>query len=103
MPHLHPAQRLEIIASVIDAEEICALLTASGATGYTTFHHLAGWGDRGHQRDDDIDGFSGNVCILCVCLPPVTQQVLERLEPILHVRGGVCTITDVQLLLGPHH
>lgn len=101
MPSLQSARRLEIIATGIDADEICALLTQSGASGFTLFHHLSGWGDRGHQRDDDIDGFSGNVCILCVCLPEVAGRVLERLEPILQVRGGLCMVTEVQLLDGP--
>ena len=101
MPNLQSAHRLEIIATGIDAEEICSLLTECGASGYTLFHHLSGWGDRGHQRDDDIDGFSGNVCILSVCAPTVADRVLTRLEPILQVRGGLCTVTEVQLLDAP--
>jgi PII-like signaling protein len=90
--------RLEIIASESGLAEISSVLEKAGAAGYTVYPNLQGWGDRGRQRGDEIDGISGNVSIVCLCDEPTAAKVAKKLAPLLAHRGGICAVTPARVL-----
>jgi PII-like signaling protein len=102
MDHLNmrSAQRLEIFASEIDAEEIGRILQKCGAKGYTIFPQLAGWGDRGRQHGDEVSFASYNVCIVCLGDETMVCAAVEKLLPLLALRGGLCAVSPAQYITG---
>jgi PII-like signaling protein len=98
--NLRSGQRLEIFASEIDLAEIERILEGCGATGYTVFPQLAGWGDRGHQHGDEVAFASANVCLVCLGEEAVVMAAIEKLLPLLALRGGICSVSPAQYLTG---
>ena len=95
---MQSAKRIEIITDQMHAEEICEMVRSCGAGGYTVFPSLAGWGDRGEQRGDDLSGASANVCILVACTEETANRITDRVLPVLHERGGLCLVSDARVL-----
>lgn len=90
--------RLEILAGESGVAEICGVLESLGARGYTIYPNLQGWGDRGRQRGDEIDGVSGNVAIVCLCENELAETAMRKLVPILAHRGGLCSVTPAKVM-----
>jgi PII-like signaling protein len=95
---LSDAFRLEILAGESGTSEICRVLESLGARGYTVYPNLQGWGDRGRQRGDEIDGVSGNIAIVCLCEPELAEKAMRTLVPMLAHRGGLCSLTPVKVM-----
>jgi PII-like signaling protein len=95
---MQPAKRIEIITDQMHVEELCEMLRKCGVEGYTVFPGLAGWGDRGEQRGDEISGASTNACILVACTEETAIRVSDRILPLLHEHGGLCLMTDTRVL-----
>jgi PII-like signaling protein len=90
--------RLEILAAESGLAEICDALESLGARGYTIYPNLQGWGDRGRQRGDEIDGVSGNIAIVCLCEHGLAERAMKKLVPMLAHRGGLCSVTPVKVM-----
>ncbi len=92
-------KRLEIIIDAPELPTLLALLRAKGVSGYTVISPVTGSGGRGYRRNDEPGGGSGNACVLTAVSNEQAEEVIESIRPVLKRRGGICLVTDAQLVI----
>lgn len=92
-------KRLEIIIDAPELPTLLALLRAKGVSGYTVISPVTGSGGRGDRRNDEPGGGSGNACVLTAVSNEQAEEVIESIRPVLKRRGGICLVTDAQLVI----
>jgi nitrogen regulatory protein PII len=92
---MHPVQRVEIIASFAEKQQILDCLDAVGVPGYTAIDRVTGKSSRGKVDNDfDLASDLSNTYILCFCSQDLIKPLIEQVRPILNKFGGVCYISE---------
>jgi len=95
---LKPMKRLEIVVDTLHLTRAIDLLRDAGVCGYTVLPNVAGYGDRGDQRADDVSGVSTNAYILVAVPREQAERILAAVRPMLQSYGGICLISDCDWL-----
>ena len=95
---LRTMKRLEIVVDTLHLTRVIERLREAGASGYTVLPNVAGYGDRGDQRADDVSGVSTNAYILVAVSIEHTETVLAAMRPLLQSYGGICLVSDCHWL-----
>ena len=92
-------KRVEIVIDAAHTARVIALLAEARVDGYTLVRGVAGSGDRGLRRSDDITGVSNNNYILTTCPADALETVTTALRPVLKKLGGICLVSDAEWLI----
>ena len=92
-------KRVEIVVDAAHTARVIALLAEAEVDGYTLIRGVAGSGDRGIRRSDDITGVSNNNYILTTCPPEALESLKTALRPVLRKLGGICLVSDADWLI----
>lgn len=98
MMNMRPMKRLEIVVDTLHLTQAIERLRQAGVSGYTVLPNVAGYGDRGDQRADDVSGVSTNAYILVAVSVEQAQAVLAAVQPLLQHYGGICLVSDCHWL-----
>jgi nitrogen regulatory protein PII len=95
---MQPAKKVEIIVSSLGVEEVLAILEAAKVSGYTVIKSNYGKGDHGISNDD-LGEISSNSYIITVCnQESQLNQVVRDITPMLTKFGGICLVSDANLV-----
>ncbi|MEA5509466.1 transcriptional regulator [Crocosphaera sp. UHCC 0190] len=91
---MQAVNKVEIIISTLELNEILDILNSVRVSGYTVIENIAGKGDRGMSYND-LDRTSSNSYIMTVCTDKKQLDFLvEEVVKLLKRIGGVCLVTD---------
>lgn len=77
------------------------LAIKNGVRGYTVLPTLAGGGDQGRWRDDQVTGGAGSKVVFATIVKEDTaDRFLTALEPLLDEYSLIVTITTVEVIRG---
>lgn len=97
---MRPCKRLEIVIERAQASRIEDAMQRAGVSGFTVIQNAGGSGDRGYRRADDVTDTDENcVFIVAVEEEQVLTQLLEQVGPVLKRFGGMCLVSEAQLLI----
>ena len=97
---MRPCKRIEIVVERAQSEQLERALMDAGVNGYTRILNAGGSGDRGYRRADDVTDTDENcVFIIAVEDEALIEPIYEKVRPILRRFGGLCLVSDAQLLL----
>jgi nitrogen regulatory protein PII len=92
---MHPIQRVEIIATAAEKQQILNCLDKVGVPGYTVIDRVTGKSSRGKVSDDfDLSADLSNTYIICFCSQDLIEPLVVKLRPILNKFGGVCYVSE---------
>ncbi|MEM1355318.1 MAG: transcriptional regulator [Planctomycetota bacterium] len=95
---MKPVKRIEIVIGAAHARGLTDALKRAGVPGYTLIRDVQGTGDRGDRGGDELTDVYRN-CYLIVAAPEdVVPPLLEAVRPMLDRYGGMCLVSDGQLL-----
>ncbi|HRQ76285.1 MAG TPA: hypothetical protein PK098_10240 [Phycisphaerales bacterium] len=95
---LRSMKRVELVIDTLHLTKATDQLRDAGVTGYTAIPNVAGFGDRGDQRADDVSGVSSNAYLLLAVPDEELDRILSTVKPLLQVYGGICLVSDCQWL-----
>lgn len=95
---MEAAKRIEIIANEIELSKLLASLDRVGVSGYSVMRNVAGKGARGRIQNDLESTSLSNVYILVICAAEQTDPVVAAIQPILKKWGGMCVISEAQMI-----
>lgn len=95
--HLLPMTRLEIVVDEAHAARLIETLERHGLREYTAIHRATGRGTRGLREGDHFGAFS-NAWLMIACPTDKAQAALPALRDELSQLGGLCLVTEVQML-----
>lgn len=93
-------KRIEIVIDKPHEKEVRKQLKALGVPGFTVFEAVAGYGDRGGRDGGELSDAMVNRYILTTCRHDQLEAMKAAIEPMLHRYGGLCLISDAQLIRG---
>lgn len=91
-------QKLEVVLSRAQLEDVLALLEANGVPGYTIIEDVKGKGERGVQDGLGLTQAFQNVLVMCVCSSEQADALQEPLRILLKKSGGICLRSEVKSL-----
>ncbi|MEM7681535.1 MAG: DUF190 domain-containing protein [Planctomycetota bacterium] len=91
-------KRIEIVIGKPHEHVVLDLLRNQGVPGFTVFEAVAGFGDRGARDGGELSDALVNRCILTTCEADRLPDLTAALEPVLLRFGGLCLISDAQLI-----
>lgn len=91
-------KRIEIVTLSLEIGRLCRALERVEITDYTVIDDARGKGDRGVRGNDELSNVFKNSLLLTTCTPESLDRVLDAVRPILSRFGGVCIVSDAQLL-----
>ena len=95
---LRPMKRLEIVVDALHLTRLIDRLRQAEVSGYTVLPNVAGYGERGDQRADDVSGASTNAYVLVAVPVQRAETTLEAVRPLLQSYGGICIVSDCHWL-----
>jgi nitrogen regulatory protein PII len=97
---MRACKRIEIVVERSQMDRLIRAIGEGGATGYTVLLNAGGSGDRGHRRADDVTDTDEN-CVFIVAADDddTVNAIVERVQPILEVYGGMCLVSDARWLV----
>lgn len=91
-------KRIEIVIDKPHEPEVRAKLRSLGVPGFTVFEAITGFGDRGSRDGGELSDAMVNRYVLTTCQPQQLETIVQAIEPLLHQHGGLCLITDAQVV-----
>ncbi len=91
---MEKVSRIEIVVDSLNSGRVVELLAKQGLKGYTLIRGVAGSGERGLQRGDDLTEVSNNTYILTTCPADKLEAFLAALCPLLRRVGGICLVSE---------
>jgi len=95
---LVPIKRVEIVIESVHLPALRAVLDEVGVPGYTILERAKGKGDRGEQGGDELTDVFNNTYVITACSESLAHTVATRVRPILTRFGGLCLISEAQVL-----
>lgn len=92
--------KIEIIANSVELEKIVDGLNNGGVTSFTVIRKAMGSGWRGAVSDDLEASDLNNIYVIAVCPKEQVNKVAELITPTLKKFGGICYVSDVQMIFG---
>lgn len=97
---MNPCKRIEIVIESAMAETLTDMLNELGVAGYTLLPDATGAGDRGYRRADQLTGDSSNCLVLVACEDlALVDRIIAGVKPLLARSGGMCLVSDAQLVV----
>jgi nitrogen regulatory protein PII len=91
-------KRLEIVVDTLHLSRTIDRLRDAGVNGYTVLPNVAGYGDRGNQRADEVSGVCTNAYILLAVPVEQADRIVVAVRSLLQSYGGICLVSDCQWL-----
>ena len=91
-------KRLEIVIDAAHTPELLRVIKQAGAPGYTLLRDVQGSGDRGDRSGDGLSNVYRNCYLFTAVHEEVAQAIIDGTRPLLERYGGMCLVTDAQLL-----
>ena len=91
-------KRVEIIIGKSYESRVRELLAEIEVPGFTVFEAVAGYGPRGDREGGELTDATVNRYLLTTCTEEQIPVLAEKLEPILLKYGGLCLISDAQVI-----
>lgn len=95
---MHTVKRIEIVIDKPHLPHVRRALDDVGVPGLTVLEAIAGYGDRGDRDVSELTDSLSNLYLLTTCAPDQIDQLAQSLEPILRRYGGLCLISDAQMI-----
>jgi len=95
---MRDVKRIEIVIDKPHEAEVRKKLRKLGVKGLTVFEAVAGFGDRGRRDGGELSDAMVNRYILTTCEASQLEEFTQTIEPFLHKYGGLCLISDAQLI-----
>ncbi|MFW5653388.1 MAG: P-II family nitrogen regulator [Planctomycetota bacterium] len=99
---MQDVKRVEIVIGKSHARLVRHVLHKIGVPGMTVFETLEGEGDRGRRDGGDVSDAMTNIYIITTCEPEQVDQIARHLAPLLDTYGGLCLLSDAQILRNAH-
>jgi len=94
-----PVDRIElIIPSAFAQHRLLAKLDEWGIEGYSIIREVLGKGESGFKEGDLPADVGRNWYVLIACEKDRTQDIVKAFRPVISKYGGVCLITEAQIL-----
>jgi nitrogen regulatory protein PII len=93
-------KRVEIVIDAAHTPELVRVVKHAGAPGYTLLRDVQGFGDRGDRSGDGLGNVYRNCYLVTAVSEDIALIIAEKTRPLLERYGGICLISDAQLL--PH-
>lgn len=91
-------KKIEIIIEVIKTSKIIHLIDELGLSGYSIIHNSEGRGTHGMRDGQSVADILINDYVLIICTDEQAQLLMNKITPILKKFGGICYVSDVQVL-----
>ncbi|MFK7789763.1 MAG: transcriptional regulator [Phycisphaeraceae bacterium] len=91
-------KRLEIVIDAAHTPELVRVVKNAGAPGYTLLRDVQGSGDRGERAGDGLSNVYRNCYLVTAVSEDIATTIVEATRPLLQRYGGVCMMSDAQLL-----
>lgn len=91
-------KRLEIVIDAAHTPEVIRVIKAAGAPGYTLLRDVQGSGDRGDRAGDGLSNVYRNCYLVTAVSEDIAATIIDGTRPLLERYGGMCLVTDAQLL-----
>jgi len=91
-------KRVEIVIDKPHEPTVRAILRRVGVPGLTIMDVAAGYGDRGSREGGELSDAMVNRYLLTTCNEQQLAALVKELEPVLRKHGGLCRISDAQLI-----
>lgn len=91
-------KRLEIVIDAAHTPELLRVIKNAGAPGYTLLRDVQGSGDRGDRSGDGLSNVYRNCYLVTAVSEDIAQVIVDATRPLLERYGGICLISDAQLL-----
>ncbi|MGE0009964.1 MAG: DUF190 domain-containing protein [Candidatus Babeliales bacterium] len=91
-------KKVEIIIEVIKTPKITRIIDELGLAGYSVIHGVEGRGSNGTCDAQEVTDVLTNDCVMVICSEDEARQLVHDVQPILKKFGGICFISDAQLL-----
>ena len=96
---MRAVKKVEIIVNSFELQNIVLALEKAGVSAYSVIKDVTGRDERGVRNDDELTGVFKNVLVTTVCSDDELSSIVEVVSPILKRYGGICLISDAQLLI----
>lgn len=93
-----PVKRIEIVIDAAHTPELIAVVKRAGAPGYTLIRDVHGSGDRGDRLGDGLSNVYRNCYLLTAVPEDIADRIIDATRSLLEQHGGVCLLSDAQLL-----
>jgi nitrogen regulatory protein PII len=90
---MQTVNKVEIIISTLEIEEVIEILERVSVSGYTLFKDVSGKGDRGISYNDLGREFSNSYITVICTTEEQLHSLVDELRPLLKRVGGVCLVT----------
>lgn len=95
VPGLTRMLKVEVIVSGTDVPGVEDLITAAGATGYTTVPGVSGLGHAGYHQARLLFNDTDSLALLMTVVPEaVGQELIAGLTQLLHASPGVMLVSE---------
>jgi len=95
---MRDVKRVEIVIDKPHEQHVRKLLREIGVPGLTVFDAVAGYGDRGEREGGELSDAMVNRYLLTTCNEDQIPLLAQRLEPLLRKYGGLCLISNAQMI-----
>lgn len=99
----HKKKRIEIIVELPMLRRVLEAIDKTGASGYTVLPVLAGRGDSGEWRGDEMIGDTGHMAqVVVVTSEHRIESLLEGIYALVKRQVGIITISNVDVIRSEH-
>ncbi|MEM1210010.1 MAG: hypothetical protein AAGI54_12155 [Planctomycetota bacterium] len=95
---MRDVKRIEIVIDKPHEHEVLTVLREAGVPGLTIMDVASGYGDRGSRDGGELSDAMSNRYLLTTCTADLLPAITEAIEPLLLRYGGLCLISDAQLI-----
>ncbi|MEM9251507.1 MAG: hypothetical protein AAGB29_04075 [Planctomycetota bacterium] len=95
---MRDVKRIEIVIDKPHEPAVLDVLRDLGLPGVTVMDVATGYGDRGARDGGELSDAMSNRYLLTTCTADQLPALTEAIEPLLHKYGGLCLISDAQLI-----
>lgn len=96
----HAKKKIEVIVERPLLRDVLDVIDDLGATGYTVVPTIAGRGDEGPWRADDVSSAFDRVMIIVITGEDVANQIVERAYDLLQDYNAIVILSDVAVVRG---
>jgi nitrogen regulatory protein PII len=96
---MQAAKKIEVIINALEVRKVAAILEQHAVSGYSIISDVTGKGRRGTKAGDELTDVFKNGYIMTICTAEQAAAITNDLRSVVKRFGGICVVTDVQMLL----